>query len=99
MITGLCRLASVATPLEQDLEEFSNTVMGSVDSDFNGVIDYEEFTAYLNDQLDLQDFLLKYMQVPTFNSIFSRANMINKHYNQLFINAAKSNYSKIANKE
>jgi Ca2+-binding EF-hand superfamily protein len=65
-IYGLCKLLDLKTPSQNQVLEYSYSVFKEIDEDNSGEIDYEEFVDWIKQNIDLQDFLLKYTGVQTF---------------------------------
>ena len=85
-------------PTEKEVQKYALTMMGDVDHNDSNTADFHEFTLWIENQLDLQDFLLKYMGVPTFTSIHYRYITLKQEYEKLFIESARSKYSLISEK-
>jgi Ca2+-binding EF-hand superfamily protein len=67
-IYGLCKLLDLKTPSQNQVLEYSYSVFKEIDGDNSGEIDFSEFAGWVKNNVDLQEFLLKYTGVQTFES-------------------------------
>lgn len=76
-VYGLAKLAGLPLPPKTCVTDFINFVYLTVDEDKSGVIEYGEFKQYIDENVEVQDFILRYSGVQTYqraNRIFMREN-------------------------
>jgi Ca2+-binding EF-hand superfamily protein len=62
-IFGLCKLLDLKPPTQDQILEYSYSVFKEIDGDNSGEIDFDEFSSWIKNNVDLQEFLLKYTGV------------------------------------
>jgi len=65
---GLCKLLKLPVPSSSCILKYSYDVYKEIDEDMSGEIDFEEFRTWIRNSHELQDFLLVYTGVQTFES-------------------------------
>ena len=83
-IFGLCKLLDLQQPNRDVVLEYSYGVFREIDEDGSGEIEFEEFSGWIKNNTDLQDFLLKYTGVQTFESAQRRFNGQIEVYKSIF---------------
>ena len=73
-IYGLCKLLDIATPKSEVILDYSYSVFKEIDEDGSGDIEFDEFKEWIKNSNDIQDFLIKYTGIQTFESALRRFN-------------------------
>jgi len=89
-IRGLCKLVNMPVPSLDEIEELAKKMFNSIDYDKNKSIDFEEFKAWLLDNYEMQEFLLKYTGTQTFENAKKRFNYYFIKYKSIFAKVAGS---------
>lgn len=65
-VYGLCKLVGIPCPHREDIVQFSQYVFKEIDVDGSDEIEYDEFSVWVRESEEIQDFLLKYTGLQTF---------------------------------
>jgi hypothetical protein len=83
-IRALCKIANLQLPSYKELDAFAECAFSFIDKDNNKAITEEEFRDFMNNQPDLQDFLLKHAQIQTKPNALRRFNEFFSFYGKMF---------------
>ena len=64
-IYGLTKLAGLPSPQKSRVTTFISDVFHEIDADGSGVVDYQELKDYIDNSMEIQDFVLRYSGVQT----------------------------------
>ena len=71
-VHGLCKILNINTNVDGKIYQYSIDMFKKIDTDNGGDIGYEEFEYWIKGDKDLQEFVLKYTGVQTFDHATSR---------------------------
>ena len=71
---GLCKICGLPRPSVHGVINFTNEVFNEIDENGNNLIDYEEFETWIKNSDSIQEFLLRYSGVQTFERAVKRKN-------------------------
>lgn len=77
-------MLDLKAPLHDNIIKYSCIVFEEIDGDGSGQIDFEEFSNWIKNSIELQDFLLKYTGVQTLESANRRFNEQLQLYSAIF---------------
>lgn len=73
-IFGLCKLLDLEPPKQEAILDYSYSVFKEIDDDGSGEVEFDEFKQWIKNSDDIQDFLIKYTGIQTFESALRRYN-------------------------
>lgn len=71
-IFGLCKLAGLPSPSKIGVTEYISDMFKFIDEDGSGQVEYLELKEFIDNDMDIQDFILRFSGVQT----FARASII-----------------------
>jgi Ca2+-binding EF-hand superfamily protein len=71
-IIGLCKVTNAKPPAFELIKSLSTRAWNIIDTDFSGVIDYDEFTRWIESDEEIQEFLIYYQNFQTKDHAFNR---------------------------
>ncbi|CAD8057048.1 unnamed protein product [Paramecium primaurelia] len=87
-IRALCKIAKLQPPELKDLEYFAEKMFIQLDSDRSASISFHEFSIWLLNSWELQDFMLQYALIQTFENADRRAKEKRIFFQKLYESAA-----------
>ncbi|CAD8049548.1 unnamed protein product [Paramecium sonneborni] len=104
-IRSLCKIVNMKPPGFTDIEYYVEAIFTEMDKNLDRTISYEELYSWLDNNYQLQDFLLKYAQTQTFQNakrrtqdIFNSKNLFKHNQDewiQDYIQNAEESYSQL----
>ena len=64
-VFGLCKLAGLPSPTKLKVSEYISEMFKHIDADGSGVVEYQELKDFIDDSMEIQDFILRYSGVQT----------------------------------
>ena len=64
-IYGLTKLAGIPSPPKTKVADFIANMFSEIDEDGSGVVEYDELKSYIDNSMEIQDFILRYSRVQT----------------------------------
>ncbi len=83
-IFGLCKLVGIPCPHREDISQFSYYCFKQIDLDNSDQIEFDEFSEWIRNSEEIQDFLLKYTGQQTFERAKKRYKHLCKYYQEVF---------------
>lgn len=65
-IISMCRIVDLPSPSRLKINEYTFEIFRIVDKNGNGIVDYKEFSSWIKESDTVQDFLLKYTGIQTY---------------------------------
>ncbi|KAM3132892.1 hypothetical protein pb186bvf_015040 [Paramecium bursaria] len=87
-IRALCKLVKITPPEVRILEYFSEKMFLDLDSDRSQSISFREFSIWLTNSWELQDFMLQYAMIQTFENAERRTKEQKIFFEKLFESAS-----------
>lgn len=87
---ALCKFASVKSPSQKDLEKLTDVIFLSMDRNGDKKISPEEFLGWINENSEIQEFLLKYTGKQTLLNAQKRFKVIYSVFKSIFASLKKS---------
>ncbi|CAD8184143.1 unnamed protein product [Paramecium octaurelia] len=86
-IRGLCKLVHLPAPSIKDIDFYAERLFLELDRDYSYTISFNEFKLWIIGNFELQDFLLKYALIQTYENVTRRYKEKRILYENFFINA------------
>ena len=83
-IYGLTRLAGLPSPSKLIVTEYISDLFKHIDEDGSGQVEYNELKNYVDDSMEIQNFILRYSGVQTIKRAMIIFEMEKKHWKQFF---------------
>ncbi|CAD8110174.1 unnamed protein product [Paramecium sonneborni] len=98
-IRGLCKLVYLPAPSIKDIDFYAERLFLELDRDYSYTISFNEFKLWFIGNFELQDFLLKYALIQTYENARRRYKEKRILYENFFINAIGNDKSELCELE
>lgn len=83
-VQGLCKMVGMPVPYREGIAQFAFSSFKVIDADNSDSIEYAEFSEWVRQSEDLQDFLLRYTGQQTFERAKKRYLELCEFFKQVF---------------